>query len=255
VQSVSGIGGEAATPARRRRVSAVVAAGVLAAILGMAIAAGYVAIRWRQHDNALLIRPTGIPASVSTQTADLMQLSPVPSTRAPGFTLTDQAGHALSLAGFRGKAVVLEFMDPHCTDICPIVSQEFITAYRDLGRDASHVVFLAVNVNRYHLQVADVTAFSAEQHLTTIPAWHFLTGSYASLQAVWNAYNIEVEAPSPNADVIHSSTMYFIDPDGQERYLASPMVNHTKSGSSYLPAKQLSVWGQGIAQVARQLTG
>lgn len=252
---MSGITGEAASPKRRRRVPALVVAGALAAVVGLVIVAGYVAIRWRQHDDALLIRPTGIPASVSTQTADLMQLSPVPRTGAPGFTLTDQKGRTFSLASFRGRAVVLEFMDPHCTDICPIVSQEFITAYRDLGRDASHVVFLAVNVNRYHLQVADVAAFSAEQHLTTIPSWHFLTGSYAGLQAVWDAYNIQVEAPSPNADIIHSSTMYFIDPDGQERYLASPMVDHTKGGSSYLPANQLAAWGRGIAEVARQLTG
>lgn len=245
--------GEAASSVRRGRIPGVVVAGILVVILGLAAAAGLVAIRWRQHDQALLIRPTGIPASVSTSTADMMQLSPVPRTTAPGFTLTDQAAHSFSLASFRGSVVVLEFMDPDCTDICPIVSREFFTAYRDLGREASRVVFLAVNVNRYHLQVADVAAFSAEQHLTAIPSWHFLTGSYASLRAVWEAYNIEVEAPSPNADIIHSSAMYFIDPGGHERYLASPMVDHTTSGSSYLPANQLAAWGQGIAQVARQL--
>ena len=75
-----------------------------------------------------------------------MQLSPVPAARAPGFTLTDQNGHVLSLASLAGHAVVLEFMDPHCVEICPIVSQEFIDAYRDLGRQASRAVFLAVNV-------------------------------------------------------------------------------------------------------------
>ena len=89
-----------------------------------------------------------------------------------------------------------------------------------------------------------MAAFSAEQHLTTIPTWYFLTGSSASLRAAWQAYNIEVEAPSPNADIIHSSAMCFIDPDGQERYLASPMVDHTKSGSSYLPANQLAAWAR-----------
>jgi cytochrome oxidase Cu insertion factor (SCO1/SenC/PrrC family) len=251
---MSGAAG-AATGSSRRRISGVVIVAVLVAILALVASAVYLGIRWREHDNALLIRPTGIPASVSTRTADLMQLSPVPRASAPGFTLTDQAGHTFSLASFRGKAVVLEFMDPHCTDICPIVSQEFITAYRDLGRDSSHVVFLAVNVNRYHLQVADVAAFSAEQRLTTIPSWHFLTGSYPSLRAVWEAYDIAVDAPNPNADIIHSSTMYFIGPNGQERYVADPMVDHTKSGSAYLPANQLTVWGQGIAQVARRLTG
>jgi protein SCO1 len=51
-------------------------------------------------------------------------------------------------------------MDPHCTDICPIVSAECTDAYRDLGRQAGQVVFAAVNVNQYHHAVADVAAYS-----------------------------------------------------------------------------------------------
>jgi protein SCO1 len=118
------------------------------------------------------------------------------------------------------------------------------------------MVFLAVNVNRYHLQVAGVAAFSAEQRLTTFPSWHFLTGSYPGLRAVLGRhYNIEVEAPSPSADIIHSSKVYFIDTNGQDRYEADPMVDHTKSGSAYLPANQLAASGHGIAQMARQLAG
>jgi cytochrome oxidase Cu insertion factor (SCO1/SenC/PrrC family) len=182
-----------------------------------------------------------------------MQLSPIPVRGAPGFTLTDQNGHPVSLAGLRGRVVVLEFMDPHGTDICPIVSQEFIDAYRDLGVQAARVAFVAVNVNRYHLGVADVAAFSGEQRLTRLPSWHFLTGSYPSLAAVWRDYQIAVDAPGPDADVVHSSQMYFIDRQGRERFVADPMVDHTASGSSYLPADQLASWGQGIALVARQL--
>jgi cytochrome oxidase Cu insertion factor (SCO1/SenC/PrrC family) len=224
------------------------------AVLIAAASAGYAVIRVRQHE-AAGPRASGIPASVSTSLANLMQLSPVPVTSAPEFILTDQGGHPMSLADLKGRVVVLDFMDPHCTDICPIVSREFLDAYRDLGATAPHVVFLAVNVNRYHLQVADVAAFSGEQQLTEIPAWHFLTGSYPSLRAVWQAYQIQVDAPGPDADVIHSSQMYFIDPQGRERFLASPMADHTASGSSYLPAGQLASWGRGIALVARQLAG
>src|SRR5262249_42627481 len=96
-------------------------------------------------------RPSGIPASVSTSLARLMQLSPVPHVTAPGFTLTGQSGHPVSLASFRGRTVVLTFMDSHCTDICPFVSREFIDASKDLGPAGSRVVFIAVNVNPYHL--------------------------------------------------------------------------------------------------------
>lgn len=53
--------------------------------------------------------------------------------------------------------------------------------------------------------------------------------------------------------MIHSSRMYVLDRHGRERFVADPMVDHTASGSSYLPAGQLASWGQGIALVARQL--
>jgi hypothetical protein len=71
--------------------------------------------------------------------------------------------------------------------------------------------------------------------------------------AVWRAYGIVVEAPSRNADVIHTSEMFFIDPAGRERYIAAPADDHTAAGNSYLPAGQLANWGQGIALVTRQV--
>jgi len=214
----------------------------------------YIVIRHRgQRDSLSVVRPSGIPASVSTTLANLMGLSPVPARPAPAFTLADQNGHAMSLASFRGRAVVLEFMDPHCIDICPIVSQEFVDAYRDLGGVAARAVFVAVNVNPYFHRVRDVAAFSREHQLTTIPSWHFLTGPPASLRAAWRAYQVEVQAPSRNADIAHTSVVYFIDPSGHERFVATPMADHTAKGKAYLPADALAAWGRGIALVTRQL--
>jgi cytochrome oxidase Cu insertion factor (SCO1/SenC/PrrC family) len=82
-----------------------------------------------------------------------MSLSPVPAAKAPGFTLTDQDGRTLPLAAFRGKVAVLQFIDPHCTDICLIVAAECLRAYRELGPLAGKVVFAAVNVNPYQAKV------------------------------------------------------------------------------------------------------
>lgn len=218
-----------------------------------ATAFAFAATRLAGHRQLTSVRPAGLPANVSTSLADKMQLSPVPARLAPGFTLTDQAGHQVSLASERGKVVVLTFMDPHCTDVCPIISREFIDAYRDLGSAASRVVFLAVNVNQYHRQVSDMAAFSNEQQLGTVPAWHFLTGSVPSLKAIWSDYQIEVDAPNPNADVIHTSLVYFIDQSGKERYVVAPMDDHTKKGVAYLPVVQLTTWARGISLVARDV--
>jgi protein SCO1 len=229
----------------------------LTLVLGAAVAIPAVLLSRRSQDAAAaqLPRVSGIPSDVSTRLANLMSLSALPATPAPGFILTDQQGRRLSLASLRGKVVVLQFMDSHCTDICPIVSAEYLLAHHDLGAKASQVVFAAVNVNQYHRTVADMAAYSREQALNTIPDWHFFTGPVSALQSVWRDYHIEVQAPNPNADIVHTSAIYFIDPHGRERYLAMPEVDHTKSGTAYLPAAQQASWGHGIARLAAGLAG
>ncbi|HUY21650.1 MAG TPA: SCO family protein [Acidimicrobiales bacterium] len=184
----------------------------------------------------------------------LMGLGDLPATKAaPDFTLVDQHGRTQSLSAMRGKAVVLQFMDPHCTDICPIVSQELVDAAHDLGRDVSKVDFVAVNVNPYATAVRDVSAFSREHGLSSLPNWYFVTGPATALAKVWSAYGISVEAPSPTADVIHSSYLFFIGKQGTERYMAIASDDHTTRGRAYLPAADVTAWGAGIATVVRRL--
>jgi cytochrome oxidase Cu insertion factor (SCO1/SenC/PrrC family) len=244
---------DARDPSAPNRRAWMVAACVVAVILVAGLVTVVVAVR--RHDAAAVTgqRPSGIPASFSLPTINLMGLSPVPARAAPGFRLTDQNGRKLALSSLRGKVVVLNFMDPHCTDICPLVSQEFVDAQRDLGKAAGQVVFAAVNVNQFFNRVSDVAAFSDEHQLSSIPSWHFFTGPLNSLQATWRDYNVAVAAPNPKADIVHTSVMYFIGPDGRERYIALPMDDHTTSGAAYLPPGQIAAWGRGVAQVADSL--
>lgn len=249
----------AGAPPPRRRLGAGL---LLVVVLGIAVLVGgalaVLAVRHRDAQSALAttgIRVSGLPADVPTALANVMSLSAIPGKPAAGFNLVDQHGQAISLRSLRGRVVVLEFMDPHCTDICPIVSQEFVDAYHDLGRTASRVAFVAVNVNQYFRSPAVVARFSDEHGLNAIPSWRFVTGSVAALKAVWRDYGIAVGAPHPNADIVHSSFVFFIGPNGKERYLASPVDDHTPSGTSYLPPGQISSWGHGIALVARDLAG
>ncbi|HKI91547.1 MAG TPA: SCO family protein, partial [Gaiellaceae bacterium] len=137
---------------------------------------------------------------------------------------------------------VLEPMDPHCTDLCPIVSQEFVIAAQRLGPKAQQVVFLGVNVNQYHERPAEVDAFSRRHGLDRLPNWHFLTGSTAALERVWHAYGISVE-PSKSGDVVHSALMWFIDPQGRERWVAAPDYDKP----------QIPRFGAGIASVTSHL--
>jgi cytochrome oxidase Cu insertion factor (SCO1/SenC/PrrC family) len=255
VDPAPGRGADQPARPRTRRSTIRFAAIALVSGLVFATAFAFAVTRLSARNSSLPIRPTGIPASVSNKLAALMQLSPVQVATAPGFTLTDQSGKPISLAGFRGHTVVLTFMDSHCTDICPLVSREFIDANKDLGRTARNVVFIAVNVNPYHHAATDVASYSRAQGLDSIRSWHFVTGSVRSLRTVWANYQIEVQARGRNADVIHTSLIYFIDPKGKERYVAAPTVDHTANGAAFLPPGQLASWGRGIALVARAVNG
>ena len=231
-------------------------AGLIIVLVLAVIASGSFAAYALNHRSTAttgLVRVTGIPSNISTLTANLMALSPVPERPAPDFTLTDQNGRTFSLSSFRGKAVILEFMDPHCTDICPLVAQEYIDAYHDLGAAANKVVFMAINVNQYYASVANMMTFSKEHSLTTIPSWHFFSGAPAALKSAWRGYNIEVIAKNRNADIIHTSALYVIDAQGRERYLAAPVVDHRAGGAAFLPKNTLTAWGQGIATLARDV--
>lgn len=252
--SGAGEAGDVPQKSPRRVRLRVLLAAAAAVVVAVAAVSAYLITRPGTSQGGLS-RVSGIPEVISDSTVNMMELNALPHKAAPGFTFTDQNGRTMSLSDFRGKVVVLEFLDPHCTDICPIVSREFVDAYHDLGAKAGNVVFLGINVNQYHAGVTDVLAFSKEQQLTTIPDWHYFTGPTPALQAAWSDYHIWVQAPNPDADIVHTSAVYFIAPDGTERYLASPQVDHNASGSSYLPTDQINAWGHGIADLASTLAG
>lgn len=184
-----------------------------------------------------------------------MGLTSAQALPAPDIALTDQNGQTVSLSGLaeQGKIVVLEFMDSRCVDICPIISHEFAVAHQQLASRSSHVAFVAVNVNPFHLDQADVANFTNEQGLNAVPEWHFLTGSVAQLQDAWTKYAVAVQAPNPSVDVIHTDSMYFIDTSGHERWIAQPTEDHTAGGAAYLPAPLVRQWGVDIASVVKRM--
>lgn len=185
-------------------------------------------------------------------TAQLMGLSKVPNRAAPGFTLTDQAGRAVSLASLRGKVVALYFMDPRCTDVCPLVAQEFIEADHHLGAAARHVDFVGVDVNPHYTARKWLDRFDAEHGLDHLSNWYYLTGSLHRLEKVWSEYNVAVSV-THSGDVQHTTIIDFIAANGHERALAVPFAYTRHNGTGWLPHGEISQWGSGIAAELRRL--
>ena len=167
---------------------------------------------------------------------------------APGFSLTDQNGRAVSLASLRGKAVLMTFLDPVCTSDCPIIAQEFKQAGRMLGAQDKDVELVAVVANPAYRSTVFTRAFTRQEGLATVPNWLYLTGSLSQLSAVWRQYGITVENLPAGAMSAHNDVAVVIDPSGHIREEMSadpgPGTSSTKSSFSAL-----------LSQYARQALG
>jgi cytochrome oxidase Cu insertion factor (SCO1/SenC/PrrC family) len=138
---------------------------------------------------------------------------------APGFSLLNQDGQAVSLASLHGKAVAMTFLDPVCTSDCPVIAQEFKSADNLLGSDAKNVVFMAIDANPIYIKRDFLTAFDHQEGLEHLANWQYLTGTLAQLQQVWRSFAVEVAVESGGAMIDHSDIAYVIDPSGHTRFV------------------------------------
>jgi cytochrome oxidase Cu insertion factor (SCO1/SenC/PrrC family) len=109
---------------------------------------------------------------------------------APGFTLTNQFGRPVTLAGLRGKVVLLTFINPACRTGCPPVWRELSQAVQLTGAGARQVAIVAIVLSQVPAPVAGLAAFDRRQHLTGLADWQYLTGTSGELERVWQAYGI-----------------------------------------------------------------
>jgi cytochrome oxidase Cu insertion factor (SCO1/SenC/PrrC family) len=157
---------------------------------------------------------------------------------APGFTLTDQDGRAVSLASLRGKVVLMTFLDPVCTTDCPIIAQELKQTGQLLGAQDAHVELVAVVANPSYRSIAFTQAFDRQEGLAAVPNWLYLTGSLSQLGAVWRQYGITVQNLPAGAMSAHNDLAVVIDSAGKIREEVAtdpgPGTSSTKSSFSVL---------------------
>ena len=167
---------------------------------------------------------------------------------APGFTLTDQDGRAVSLASLRGKVVLMTFLDPVCTTDCPIIAQEFKQTWQLLGAQNSKIELVAVVANPTYRSAVFTRAFDQQEGLATVPNWRYLTGSLSQLSAVWQHYGVTVQNLPAGSMSAHNDLAVVIDPSGVIREEVGddpgPGTSSTKSSFAVL-----------LSQYARQALG
>lgn len=201
-------------PRPRRPLVALGIGVVLAAVLGAVLFE--VGIRGGSQGATNDVAP-GIDAP-SAYLLSLDNLAPSAVHRAPGFHLVDQSGRPLSLAQFRGTAVVLSFNDDRCPDICTMLAQDIVRADRYLGRRGrGRVQFVSVNVNPFYPEATYTRQWSAQHGLGHVSNWHFATGPVPTLESIWKVYGIQVTLDYQDRTVTHGTPLEFIDPNGRVR--------------------------------------
>ncbi len=197
----------AAAPGRGRPAGAQVGL-VLAAVALAGIGAGALVRVLHERGATTLVKPA-LPEFHG-------QASWAPGARpAPPFALRDQHGASISLAGLRGKPVLLVFLDSQCTTACPIVGRELGSIMRRLPA-ARRPVVLVVSVDPRGDTPGSISHALAKWKLSGPWQLHWLNAPHrAQLAAVWKRYGVEVE-PTTN-DIVHSLALYLIDRRGSER--------------------------------------
>jgi cytochrome oxidase Cu insertion factor (SCO1/SenC/PrrC family) len=151
--------------------------------------------------------------------------------------LTNQEGHTVTLAGLKGKVVVLAPFLSLCQDECPLVTAAFIGLQRDVRAAGlgSKVVFVEATVDPGRDTVARLAAYQKDFGAD----WDLWTGTPANLAALWKAFGVSyqvVKEDNPphddwltgkplTYDVEHTDGYLLIDAKGKERFIDTNAPN------------------------------
>jgi cytochrome oxidase Cu insertion factor (SCO1/SenC/PrrC family) len=142
--------------------------------------------------------------------------------RAPDIRLRDEHGAPVTLASFRGRPVILTFIDPLCRDYCPTEAKHLNDVANALPEKEKPAI-LAVSVNVYG-NAATILAQDRDKW-RLVPQWHWAVGSPPTLARAWRDYHIQVAVSSktiagvPVHRIGHTEAAYVIDRNGFQRAL------------------------------------
>jgi protein SCO1/2 len=136
-----------------------------------------------------------------------------PGVLAPAFTLTDQHGHSVSLASYRGQVTIVAFVYSTCGATCVVIAQQIRGALDELSRP---VPVLLISADPAADTPARVRDFLSRVSLSGRVS--YLRGDAAQLRRVWHAFGV-TPASADRAAFDRSAPVYLIDRAGRERVI------------------------------------
>jgi len=141
---------------------------------------------------------------------------------APAFSLHNQDGGSISLRQFRGRPVILTFIDPLCRNLCPLEAKT-LGRVADSFPASQRPAIVAVSVNHW----ADARKnLLLDKSKWSLPSdWQWAVGAPAALARVWKDYAIGVSVATKTIAgikvrrITHTEAAYLVDPRGYQRAL------------------------------------
>ncbi len=134
--------------------------------------------------------------------------------------LTDQDGHARSLADFKGKVLVVFFGYTQCPDVCPTTMAEVAEVKRSLGADGDKVQGIFVTIDPERDTAALLKAYLASFD----PSFIGLRGSEEQTQAAAKEFKVfyaKVPGKTPDTYTMdHTAASFIFDTEGRVRVYA-----------------------------------
>jgi protein SCO1/2 len=180
---------------------------LLLAVLGLAVAAGIVALLVSGGSS----KATSKTAQPAYQAAGV--LSPVRT--APPLALRNYLGQPVNIADYHGKAVLVTFIYTHCPDICPLITAQLRVAQNLMGpATSSKAEIIAVSVDPKGDTRKSIESFLARHEMTG--RMQYLVGSAHELAAVWSAWGVGSERDAQKPEFVnHSGLIYGITGTGK----------------------------------------
>jgi protein SCO1/2 len=134
--------------------------------------------------------------------------------------LTDQDGHARSLADFKGKVLVVFFGYTQCPDVCPTTMAEVAEVKRSLGADGDKVQGIFVTIDPERDTAALLKAYLASFD----PSFVGLRGSAEQTQTAAKEFKVffaKVPGKTPETYTMdHTAASFIFDTEGRVRVYA-----------------------------------
>ena len=138
----------------------------------------------------------------------------LPSRQAPAIELRNYLGQPVSLAEYRGKAVLVTFLYANCPDICPLITSNLRVALNLLGSRDSKVQVIAVSVDPRGDTPANVARFVRAHEM--VGRMQYLIGSATELARTWRAWSVGSTREVGQPDLVaHSALVYGISASGR----------------------------------------